>query len=516
MISSTLLLVVVASLLVGSGVGYVIRQTIAKNQAKTAESTITEAKTKAQEIELEAKNKAKEIELEAKNKAVAIREKAEEEERERKMEIRSTEKRLEKRENLLDRKLDEAEEGKKELEAKAQEVRDVRARVEEMRVEEMRRLESISELTQEQARKALLQLTEEQNREDFAQQVARLQKQSHEELEKEARDIMTHVIQKYSRSHAAEVMTSTLTIPTEEIKGKIIGKEGRNIRSLERMTGVEVIIDETPDSIVLSSFDPVRREVAKIALEKLIEDGRIHPAKIEEVVVWAEKEIDSRIREAGDAAAYEVGIAGLDPKLLYILGRLRYRTSFKQNVLLHSLEVSYLAGAMAAELGCDVKVAKMAGLFHDIGKAVDHEVQGTHVEIGIKILQKFNIDKRVIDAMMSHHDEYPYSTPESYIVAAADALSAARPGARKDTVENYLKRLEELEALTNSFEQVEKCYAIQAGREIRVFVKPEAVDDLAAAKLARNIADKIEEELKYPGEIKVNVMREVRAVEYAR
>lgn len=516
MISSTLLLMMVASLGVGAGIGYVVRQNIAKNQAKTAENTITAAKSKAQEIELAAKNKAKEIELEAKNSAVTIREKAEEEVKERKQEIRATEKRLEKRENLLDRKLDEVEEGKKALEEKAQEVRDVRARVEEMREEELRRLESISELTQEQAKKALLQLTEAQNREELAEQIVRLQKQSHEELEKEARDIMTHVIQKYSRSHAAEVMTSTLTIPNEEIKGKIIGKEGRNIRSLERMTGVEVIIDETPDSIVLSSFDPVRREVAKIALEKLIEDGRIHPAKIEEIVVWAEKEIDHRIREAGDAAAYEVGIAGLEPKLLYMLGRLRYRTSYKQNVLLHSLEVSYLAGAIASELGCDVKVAKMAGLFHDIGKAVDHEVQGTHVEIGIKILQKFNVDKRVIDAMCSHHDEYPYSSPESYIITAADALSAARPGARKDTVENYLKRLEELESLTNSFEQVEKCYAIQAGREIRVFVKPESVDDLGAMKLARNIADKIEEELKYPGEIKVNVLREVRAVEYAR
>lgn len=509
MISSTLLLVMVIAFVVGIGIGYVVRQLIAKSQVRTAETQVTRIIT-------EAKTKAQEVVLEAKNKAVTILEKADEEEKERKQAIRSSEKRLEKRENILDKKLEEAEEDKKALETKAQEVRDVRARVEEMREEEMQRLESISELTQEQAKKALLQLTEEQNREEFAEQLARLQKQSHEDLEKEARDIMTHVIQKYSRSHAAEVMTSTLSIPNEEIKGKIIGKEGRNIRSLERMTGVEVIIDETPDSIVLSSFDPVRREIAKIALEKLIEDGRIHPAKIEEVVVWAEKEIDSRIREAGDAAAYEVGIAGLDPKLLYMLGRLRYRTSFKQNVLLHSLEVSYLSGALAAELGCDVKVAKMAGLFHDIGKAVDHEVQGTHVEIGIKILQKFNIDEKVIDAMKSHHEEYPYSSPESYVITAADALSAARPGARKDTVENYLKRLEELETLTSSFEDVEKCYAIQAGREIRIFVRPEEIDDLGAAKLARDIADKIEAELKYPGEIKVNVLRETRAVEYAR
>ena len=509
MISSTVLLTILASLAVGSGVGYVVRQIIAKNQVKTAEGQcaqiVTEAKTQAQKVVLEAQNKA-----------VHILEKANDEEKERKQAIRSAENRLEKRENILDKKLEEAEEDKKALEAKAQEVRDVRTRVEEMRNEEMDRLERISELTQEQAKKALIQLTEEQNRTEFAEQIARLQKKSHEDLEKEARDIMTHVIQKYSRSHAAEVMTSTLTIPSEEIKGKIIGKEGRNIRALERMTGVEVIIDETPDSIVLSSFDPVRREIAKIALEKLIDDGRIHPAKIEEIVIWAEKEIDNRIREAGDAAAYEVGIAGLEPKLLYMLGRLRYRTSFKQNVLLHSLEVSYLAGALAAELGCDVKAAKMAGLFHDIGKAVDHEVLGTHVEIGIKIIQKFNVSEKVINAMRSHHDEYPYASPESYIITAADALSAARPGARKDTVENYLKRLEELEALTNSFPEVEKCYAIQAGREIRVCVKPETIDDLGAAKLARSIADKIEDELKYPGEIKINVLREVRAIEYAR
>ncbi len=509
MIESTLLIGIIVALVVGSVIGYVVRQIIAKNQVKTAEGQVSQIITKA-------KTEAQDTLLEAKNKAVEMLEKAEEEEKERKQAIRLSEQRLEKRENILDKKLDEADSEKEVLKSKAQEIRDVREKVEEMRGQEMERLETISELTQDQAKTALLQLTEEQNREEFAEQSLRLQKQSHDELEREARDIMTHVIQKYSRSHAAEVMTSTLSIPNEDIKGKIIGKEGRNIRALERVTGVEIIIDETPDSIVLSSFDPVRREVAKIALEKLIEDGRIHPAKIEETVQWAEKEIDNRIREAGDAAAYEVGIAGLNPKLLYMLGRLRYRTSFKQNVLLHSLEVSYLSGALAAELGCDVKVAKMAGLFHDIGKAVDHEVLGTHVEIGIKILEKFGIDQKVIDAMKSHHEEYPYSTPESYIISAADALSAARPGARKDTVENYLKRLEELETLTASFEGVEKCYAIQAGREIRVFVRAEEVDDLGAIKLARQIADKIEDELKYPGEIKINLLRETRAIEYAR
>ncbi len=509
MISGVLLFWIIGSFAVGIVSGYIARQIIAKNQVKTAEGQVTQIIT-------EAKTNAQDILLEAKSKAVDTLAKVEEEEKERKQSLRASEKRLEKRENILDKKLEEVESSKKALKEKAEEVRAVRAKVEEMREQEMDRLERISELTQEQAKTALLQLTEEQNREELAESIMRLQKQSHEELEKEARNIMTHVIQKYSRSHAAEVMTSTLSIPNEDIKGKIIGKEGRNIRSLERMTGVEIIIDETPDSIVLSSFDPVRREVAKIALEKLIEDGRIHPAKIEEIVSWAEKEIDNRIREAGEAAAYEVGIAGLNPKLLYMLGRLRYRTSFKQNVLLHSLEVSYLSGALAAELGFDVKTAKMAGLLHDIGKAVDHEVQGTHVEIGIKILEKFGIDQKVIDAMKSHHEEYPYSIPEAYIITTADALSAARPGARKDTVENYLKRLEELETLTSSFEGVEKCYAIQAGREIRVFVRPEDIDDLGSAKLAREIADKIEEELKYPGEIKINVMRETRAIEYAR
>jgi ribonuclease Y len=509
MIDSTLLIGIIVALVIGGVIGYVVRQIIAKNQVKTAEGQVSQIITKA-------KTEAQDTLLEAKNKAVEMLEKAEEEEIERKKALRSSEKRLEKRENMLDKQLESAEVEKDVLKNKAQEIRDVRNKVEEMRSQEMERLEAISELTQAQAKTALIQLTEEQNKEELAEQVMRLQKQSHDELEKEARDIMTHVIQKYSRSHAAEVMTSTLSIPNEDIKGKIIGKEGRNIRALERMTGVEIIIDETPDSIVLSSFDPVRREVAKVALEKLIEDGRIHPAKIEETVQWAEKELDNRIREAGDAAAYEVGIAGLNPKLLYMLGRLRYRTSFKQNVLLHSLEVSYLSGALASELNCDVKVAKMAGLFHDIGKAVDHEVQGTHVEIGVKILEKFGIDQAVIDAMKSHHEEYPYSTPESYIITAADALSAARPGARKDTVENYLKRLEELETLTTNFDAVEKCYAIQAGREIRVFVRPEEVDDLGASKLAREIADKIEEELKYPGEIKINLLRETRSIEYAR
>ncbi len=493
----------------GALLGYVIRQKIAKKQADSAEAD-------AEKILLDAKTKAQEIVLQAKEKATEALVDVEKNAKEEKREINEEKKRLEKREEMMDKRFDDLENVKKKLEEKANKVKEARDEVVELRKKQIDRLEKIADLTKEQAKKALLQLTEEHSREELAVRIATLQRKNDEELEKMSRNIMTQVIQKYSRSHAAEIMTSTLVIPNEEVKGKIIGREGRNIRSFEKNTGVELIVDETPESIIISSFDPVRREIAKIALEKLIDDGRIHPAKIEEIVVWAEKEIESRIMEAGEAAAYEIGIAGLNPKLLYILGRLRYRTSFKQNVLLHSLEVAYLSGAIAAEVGADVKVAKIAGLFHDIGKSVDHEVQGTHVEIGIKLLKKFNIDEKVITAMQSHHEEYPYGSPEAYIVTAADALSASRPGARKDTVDNYIKRLEELEALVNGFDEVDKSYAIQAGREVRVFVNPEKTDDLGAQKLARSIAKKVEEELKYPGEIKINVLRESRSIEFAR
>ncbi len=505
----SMILAALVSLAAGTGVGYVARQKLAKNDIDAAEG-------KANKILSDAKTASQEVVIEAKSKATDVLEQAQKEVKDQKEEARQATERVLKREEAMDKRFDEVERARKALEEKALEVRTARADVDALRDEEAKRLEKIAGLTHDQAKQALLQLTEEQSRETLSERIAKLQRKEQDEWEKESRNIMTQVIQKYSRSHAAEVMTSTLSIPSEDVNGKIIGKEGRNIRALERATGVELIVDETPESVVISAFDPVRREIAKIALEKLIEDGRIHPAKIEEVVIWAEKEIDNRIREAGEAAAYEVGIAGLDPKLLYILGRLRYRTSFKQNVLLHSLEVSYLAGAIAAEIGGDVKNARMAGLFHDIGKAVDHEVQGTHVEIGIKILEKFGIDEKVVLGMRSHHDEYPYATPEAYIVTAADALSAARPGARKDTVENYIKRLEELETLINGFEAVQKSYAIQAGREVRVFVNPENTDDYGAQKLAREIAKKVEEELKYPGEIKINVLRETRSIEYAR
>ncbi|MDD3498254.1 MAG: ribonuclease Y [Candidatus Moranbacteria bacterium] len=496
-------------LTLGAVAGYYTRQSIARKQLSTAEG-------KANSILEEANQKYKEETLEAKKKAVKILEEAKKKEEERENQIRQMEKRLERREEMLDKKMEELDKGRDLLEKKVVDVKKIRKEAESIKNKEMARLEKIAGLSKDQAKKVLLQLTEENCKSDLVERIKKMENQGADELKKKAQGIIAQAIQKYAGSHSAEMTTSTVSIPSDEIKGKIIGREGRNIKTLERLTGVEIIVDDTPETIVVSSFDPVRREIAKMALNKLIEDGRIHPTRIEEAVEYAKGEIDNKIKEAGEAAVYDIGIAGLEPKLVYLIGRLRYRTSFGQNVLIHSMEVAHLAGALAEELGADVAVAKKAGLLHDIGKAVDHEIQGTHVKIGIKILEKFNIDKEVIDAMKSHHEEYPFGTAESFIVAAADAISAGRPGARKDTLEQYLKRIEELEEIVNSFEAVEKSYAIQAGREIRVFVDSEKLDDYGSIKLAREIADKIEEDLKYPGEIKVNVLRETRSIEFAR
>lgn len=503
------LLIVLVSLLAGAGGGYVFRQSIAKKQLDSAEG-------RAEKLTVEAEKNSQELILDAKNKAVEILEEAKKKEKEREDQILRSEQRLEKKENVIDQKTEELEKSKQVLEQKVEEVRKIRLEAEEARKRELERLEKIAGLSKEQAKAILLQLTEEENRAVLAERIAKIEREGREDLEKRAKNIMTSVIQKYAGSHAADVVTTTVSIPSDEVKGRIIGREGRNIKALEKLTGVEIIVDDTPEAVVISGFDPVRREIARMTLEKLIGDGRIHPTRIEEAVDFAKKEIENKIKEAGEAATYDLGIAGLDPKLVHLIGRLRYRTSYGQNVLLHSLEVAHLSGALAAELGADVAVAKKAGLLHDIGKAVDHEIQGTHIEIGMKIMEKFNMPQEVVDAMKSHHEDYPFETPESFIIAAADAISASRPGARKDTLEKYLKRLEELESTANSFAGVEKTYAIQAGREIRVFVKPEEIDDLGALKLAREIADKIEQDLKYPGEIKVNVLRETRSVEYAR
>ncbi len=507
--SLTILVIGILGLTVGAFLGYYTRQTIAKKQLNTAEG-------KASNMIEEAEKTAQGVLLDAKSKAVDILEESKKKEQERENQIMRLEERLDKREEILEKKLDEVEKDQNILRKKADEIRQIRKEAEETRRQELKRLEKIAGLSKEEAKKVLIQLTEEESRELLAKKIRALEGDNLEELNKKAKEIMTQAIQKYAGSHAADVTTSTISIASDEVKGRIIGREGRNIKALERLTGVEIIVDDTPEAIVISGFDPVRREIARITLEKLIADGRIHPTKIEEAVEFAKGEINNKIKEAGEAAAYDVGIVGLDPKLIQILGRLRYRTSYGQNALLHSLEVAHLSGALAAELGADVNLAKKAGLLHDIGKAIDHEVQGTHVEIGIKILQKFSMGKNIIDTMKAHHEDYPFENPESMIVAAADAISASRPGARKDTLENYLKRLEDLENVANSFEEVEKTYAIQAGREIRVFVKPDKIDDYGSIKLSRAIADKIEKELKYPGEIKVNVIRETRAVEYAK
>ena len=493
----------------GSVLGYLVRQNLAKRQLSTAEG-------RAEKMMAEAEVAVKEITLEAKNKAVEILEEAKKDERSREEKLLLQEQRIEKREEQAEKGIQDIDTEKRRLMQKADEIRAIREESEKLHQEELKRLEILAELSKEEAQTKIFALAEEESKEALVKRMSKLERESHEALEKRSLNIMATIIQKYSRSHVSEFTTTTVAIPSDEVKGKIIGKEGRNIRALEKETGVEFIVDDTPETVIISGFDPVRREIARIALEKLVADGRIHPARIEEAVEEGKKEIDARIKEAGETAAYDAGIAGLHPKLLYILGRLRFRYSYKQNVLLHSLEVSYLAGALAAELGADVACAKKAGLLHDIGKAVDHEIEGTHVKIGMRILEKFGIGQNVIDAMKCHHDEYPHQTIESFIVTAADAISAARPGARKETAEKYIKRLEELEALVNSYPEVEKSYAIQAGREVRIFVNPEKTDDLGAMKLARDIAKRIEEELKYPGEIKVNVFRETRAIEYAR
>lgn len=505
----TILIIGFLGLAIGAFLGYYTRQTIAKKQLNTAEG-------KASKMIEEAEKSSQELLLDAKSKAVNILEESKKKEQERENQIMRLEERLDKREETLERKINEIEKEQNILRKKADEIRQIRKEAEETRRQELKRLEKIAGLSKEEAKKVLIQLTEEESRDLLARKMKALENDGLEDLNKKAKEIMTQAIQKYAGSHAADVTTSTISISSDEVKGRIIGREGRNIKALERLTGVEIIVDDTPEAIVISGFDPIRREIARITLEKLISDGRIHPTKIEEAVEFAKGEINNKIKEAGEAAAYDVGIVGLDPKLVQILGRLRYRTSYGQNALLHSLEVAHLSGALAAELGADVNLAKKAGLLHDIGKAIDHEVQGTHVEIGIKILQKFSMGKDIIDTMKAHHEDYPFENSESMIVAAADAISASRPGARKDTLENYLKRLEDLEDVANSFEEVEKTYAIQAGREIRVFVKPDKIDDYGSIKLSRAIADKIEKELKYPGEIKVNVIRETRAVEYAK
>ncbi len=502
-------LVGIVCLLLGSGLGYYARQSIAKKQIGSLEEKI-------QKKHAQAKKEAEELVAEAKEKYSAILESAKREEDRRRKNLFKTEQVLLRRENILDRKISDFENKEKEFHEKVEKLKQIKESLENYRKEALKKLEEISQLSQKEAEKELLKQVEKESELEILEKMKNLEKDGMEKFEKRAKEILASVIQRCSFSQVQEITTTNVSLPNDEIKGRIIGKEGRNIRALESLTGVEIIVDETPEAVVISGFDPIRRQIAKIALDKLIQDGRIQPARIEEMVSKAEEEIVFKIKEAGEQAVYETGIVGLDPKIVQLLGRLRFRTSYGQNVLLHSIEVSHLAGALASEIGANAQVARKAGLLHDIGKALDWKVEGSHTEIGIKILERFGIEKEVIDAMKSHHGEYPVESIEAVLVQTADAISGARPGARKDTVENYLKRLGELEEIAGSFAGVEKAWALQAGREIRVFVKPEEIDDLTANKLARQIAKRIEEELKYPGEIKITVIREKRIVEYAK
>jgi ribonucrease Y len=493
---------------VGFLLGYLLRKTLATRSVASAE-------TKAEHILLDAKAKQKEFLLEAKDKALVVIEDAKKEEVNMRKDLAHVQQRLEKRENLFDQKLMDLEGKQTQLEEKNTNLEKVKKEIQAIRVQQMEKLEKVAGLTQAEAKDVLLDNIEVRSKDEILNRLRKLDDVGSDQWDDKARQLLSLALERCASSHAVETTTTSMTLTSDEMKGRIIGKEGRNIKTLEHLTGVEIIIDETPQTLLISGFSPIRRHLAKKALERLMVDGRIHPGRIEESVEEAKKEIALDMKKAGEAAAYDAGVAGLHPKLVQILGRLKYRTSYGQNVLQHSVEISHLSVILAEELGANVELARKGGLLHDIGKAVDHEIEGGHPKIGYDICKKFGLSEEVANVAKSHHEDHPEQL-ETVIVKVADAVSGARPGARKDTYENYLQRLTELEDIANSYDGVDKTYAIQAGREIRVFVKPGEVDDFAAHEMARNIADKIESELKYPGEIKVNVIRDSRVVEYAR
>ena len=495
--------------LTGAVIGYVFRWLLSLGRKGSIEVKIKQILLDARE---ESKNITEQAEEEAKQKVLL----ADIELREKEEKITRTEDRVFKREELIDRKQVELDAEIVAVRNKIEEIRNMKERADTLLIDRGAELARVAGLTKDEAKEQLYKELQKEADEDLMMRVAKLERDGMERLERRAKEILTTAIHRLGNSVASDTMATAITIPNDEIKGKIIGKEGRNIKALERATGVEVIIDDTPGSILLSSFDPIRRAIARVALENLIMDGRIQPAKIEETVEKAKAEINKIIKERAEAAAFEVGVLNLDPRLLMILGRLNFRTSYGQSVLQHSVEMAHIAGMIAEELGANPAVARAGALLHDIGKALDHEVQGTHVEIGRRILQKFGVSEEVVKAMQAHHEEYPYETVESVIVQVADAISGGRPGARRDSVEQYLKRLADIEEIATSFPGVEKTYAISAGREVRVFVKPEEMSDFASRELARNIALRIENELKYPGEIKITVIRESRSIEFAR
>ena len=498
---------------IGIGVGIAVRKKIAEREIGSAEA---EATRLINEAIRSGESRKKEMLLEAKDEIHRSRTEHEKEVKERRAELSKQERRLEQKEATLDKKTEAFERKEEDLARRVNEVAQMKVQVEELKQQQTATLEQISGLTQEQAKAYLLQTVEDEVRHETAMKIKEIETQMKDEADDKAREIIAIAIQRCAADHSAETTVSVVPLPNDEMKGRIIGREGRNIRTLETVTGVDLIIDDTPEAITVSSFDPVRREVARLALEKLIVDGRIHPTRIEDMVEKARKEVDRTIREEGERACYETGVHNLNPELVKILGRQKYRTSYGQNVLNHSMEVSHIAGLMAAELGVDVALAKRAGLLHDLGKSIDHEVEGSHVQLGADLARKYKENPVVINAIEAHHGDVEPKTVIAVLIQAADAVSAARPGARRENVENYIRRLQKLEELTGTYPGVEKAFAIQAGREVRIMVKPEEVSEDNMIILARDIAKKIESELEYPGQIKVNCIRETKAVEYAK
>lgn len=497
----------------GVGAGYITRKNVAESKIGSAEERAIEI---IQEAEQTSEAKYKETMLEAKEEIHKLRSDMERENKERRNDLQRQERRMVQKEENLDKKIEAFERKEEKLSSKEARLNAAQEKVDALYQRQLVELERLSGLTAAEAKQELLKSLEDEVKHDSAVLVKDMEQKAKEEGDKKAREIISLAIQRCAADHVAETTVSVVGIPNDEMKGRIIGREGRNIRTLETLTGIDLIIDDTPEAVIISGFDPVRREIARIALEKLVNDGRIHPSRIEEMVEKAQKEVDQKIKEAGEQATFAVGVNGLSNELVKLLGRLKYRTSYGQNVLNHSVEVAKLAGIMAAELGVDPVLAKRAGLLHDIGKAIDHEMEGSHVELGVEVAKKFRENDLVVNAIQAHHGDVEPKSVEAVLVAAGDAVSAARPGARRETLESYLKRLSRLEEISESFEGVEKCFAIQAGREVRIMVKPEVIDDASAVLLARDISKKIEAEMDYPGQIKVVIIRETRAVDYAK